>query len=85
MPPRTKLSPTAVRIGAFFMAVNAILDVTLLIPMVNASQADKPNPEMLTLSTWFQFIGVSYIAVVAQAWLAGQVADWAVEQNCGTE
>lgn len=76
-----RLTPTAVRVGVFFLAINALLDVVLLIPFLNASQAKKPDPEILTFSTWFQFIGVGYVAIVAQAWLAGRVADWAVEQR----
>lgn len=69
------LTPYALRMGAFFFAVNSFLDVTLLIPFANAQQKHNPNPEYMTISSWFAMIGIGYITVVLQAYLAGSVAD----------
>jgi len=69
------LTPYAIRIGALFFAVNAFLDVTLLIPFVNAQQKHHPDPETMTVSSWFAMIGVGYFSVIFQAYLAGSVAD----------
>lgn len=81
LPPGEKLSPHASRIGLLFVFVNVVLDILIFIPMVNSQQRSRPNPEFLTVRKWFCTIGIGYVSIFAQAWLAGQVADWAVAEQ----
>ena len=76
-----RLSPYTNRIGAFFVGVNCIMDVVFFIPFANAQQRNKANAEPMTVGSWFAQIGVGYIAIFMQAWLAGNVADWAVDMQ----
>lgn len=73
--PDERVTPYALRIGAFFFTVNSFLDVTLLIPFVNAQQKHHPDPETMTIGSWFAMIGIGYTTVILQAYLAGSVAD----------
>ncbi len=75
--------PTAVGVGAFFACVNCLLDILILIPFMNAAQTGKEGFKKVTVRSWFSQIGAGYIAIVAQAWLAGAVADWAVAEAKG--
>ncbi len=79
--PGEKLAPFATRVGLLFLFVNCILDIVIFIPMVNSQQRRRSNPELLTVRKWFLTVGIGYASILAQAWLAGQVADWAVAQQ----
>lgn len=80
-PQNQALTPYALRMGALFFAVNAFLDITLLIPFVNAQQKHHPDPEIMTVSSWFGMIGIGYVTVILQAYLAGSVADKTVART----
>lgn len=72
------LTPMAVRVGIFFVLVNVVLDLLVLVPFINSGLRKRSKPQV-TIGCWFWTIGVGYTGIVAQPWLAGVVADWAVE------
>lgn len=69
---------TAVEFGVFMVAVSSALDILILIPLVNATNRQRPQ-QQLTVYRWFHDIGFGYLAIGAQAWLAGRFADHALE------
>lgn len=73
-PPRPLL-PYAARIGAIYLAVNLALDVAILVPLARA-QARLRGDAPMTLTDWMVKIAIGYVAVLAQALLAGAVSDF---------
>lgn len=76
--PGKSFTGTSLEIGIFFVAVNCVLDWTVLMPVVNGGNQGRPNVEKLTVNSWFHEIGVVYVSIMAQAWLAGRFADHAL-------